>query len=71
METFIKIFVICAGLFSICGALFNWEWYFNHRKARALVKLIGRPMARVFYFIIGAALVTLGVCFHLGIMPMR
>ena len=36
------LFVIVAGIFSLCGAIVNWDWYMNHRKARFLVRILGR-----------------------------
>ena len=58
--------VIAAGIFSLCGAILNWDWYMNHRKARFLVRLLGRDGARIFYGIIGLGLVILGILLLLG-----
>ncbi|MGK7878734.1 MAG: immunity 17 family protein [Crocosphaera sp.] len=54
------LFVIVAGVFSLCGAILNWDWYMNHRKARFLVKILGRGGARVFYGVLGLGLIILG-----------
>ncbi len=54
------LFVIAAGLFSLCGAILNWDWYMNHRKARFLVRILGRGGARVFYGVLGLGLIVLG-----------
>ena len=50
------LFVIVAGILSLCGAIVNWEWYMNHRKARFLVRILGRGGARVFYGVLGLGL---------------
>ncbi|MEO0947389.1 MAG: immunity 17 family protein [Cyanobacteria bacterium J06641_5] len=56
------------GIFAICGAAFNWDWFMNHRKARFLVRLVGRTGARLFYGFLGSTLVVLGVLIGLGIV---
>ncbi|MDJ0581218.1 immunity 17 family protein [Crocosphaera sp.] len=54
------LFVIVAGVFSLCGAILNWDWYMNHRKARFLLRMLGRGGARVFYGVLGLGLIILG-----------
>lgn len=54
------LLIVACGLFSICGAFFNWDWFMNHRKARFLSNLLGRQGARLFYGALGTALVVLG-----------
>ncbi len=49
-----------AGLFSVVCAAFDFEWFMNHRKARFFVKILGRGGARIFYGVLGLALVVLG-----------
>ncbi|MGB3714290.1 MAG: Imm17 family immunity protein [Candidatus Promineifilaceae bacterium] len=39
------IIVVLVGLFTITGGLFNWDWYMTERKARFVVKLLGRTGA--------------------------
>lgn len=54
------LFLVAAGLFSLCGAILNWDWYMNHRKARFFVRVFGREGARVFYGVLGLILIVLG-----------
>lgn len=54
------LFAIAAGVFSICGALFNWNWFMTHRKAAFMVRILGRSGARIFYGALGVLLVILG-----------
>lgn len=61
-------FIVAAGIFSICGAAFNWDWFMNHRKARFLVRVAGRTGARIFYGTLGATLAVLGTLLALGII---
>jgi drug/metabolite transporter superfamily protein YnfA len=55
------ILFVSAGCFSIAGAYFNWDWFMENRRAWIFVKLLGRNGARIFYGLLGAGLVTLGL----------
>jgi hypothetical protein len=57
----IMIFAIGGGLFSIAGAVFDWDWFMNNGKARFFVNLFGRDAARIFYGMLGLFLIGLGV----------
>lgn len=59
-EFFISLALLLIGIFSIGGSYFNWEFFFNNRKAKRLVNIIGRKGARVFYFVLGLIFVTAG-----------
>ena len=52
--------VIAAGALCLAGAYFNWDWFMNHRKARLLVRVLGRNGARVLYGVLGATLLLTG-----------
>ncbi|MFT7676385.1 MAG: hypothetical protein ACI8QC_000356 [Planctomycetota bacterium] len=60
--------LIASGIFAISGAAFDWDWFINHRKAQSFVKLFGRTGARIFYGILGAAIVVTGVLLATGII---
>ena len=62
------LFVIAAGVFSICGALFNWDWFMNHRKAQFFSRVLGRQGARVFYGALGTAIAVVGGAISLGVI---
>ncbi len=64
----VGLFLVAAGIFSICGAAFDWDWFINSRKAAFFVAILGRNGARVFYGILGAALVVLGALMTLGVL---
>ena len=69
--------VILNGLFLFFGvlifvaAVFNWQYFFNQRKASMLVKAVGIAGARIIYAILGLffALVGANQLFGLGILP--
>lgn len=53
--------LICAiGLLTILAAVSDWDWYFEHRKSKFFVDLMGRDGARVFYGILGLLIFVLG-----------
>lgn len=58
-EAFILIFLVVGGIFSILGALYDWDFFFNNRKAQSFVQLFGRKGARIFYFILGTVLLII------------
>lgn len=41
------------ALFSIAASVFNWDFFFDNRKARPFVKILGRNGARIFYGALG------------------
>ncbi len=64
-----NIFLICAGIFSIAGALFNWNWFMNNTRARGIVGLLGREGARIFYGVLGVFLLITGILMTLRGVP--
>lgn len=59
---------IVIGLFAICGAGYDWDWFMNHRKTRFFVAVLTRTGARIFYALLGGGLVTLGALLALGVI---
>jgi hypothetical protein len=51
------VFIVVAGIFALCAACCNWDWFFAARKAGFMVKVIGRTGARVFYGVLGLAII--------------
>ena len=64
----VGLIFVAAGIFSICGAAFDWDWFINSRKARFVVATFGRTGARVFYGLLGILIVIMGLCITLGIL---
>ncbi|MBP6408047.1 MAG: immunity 17 family protein [Fusobacteriaceae bacterium] len=62
------IFFVLAGLFSILGAVKNWDFFMNNRKAYIWVKLFGRNGARIFYGILGFVIAIIGLGISVGIL---
>ena len=62
------LLVVATGLFSIAGAVFNWDWYMNHYKARFIVKILGRIGARLLHGLFGGGLAIVGLLMTMGII---
>jgi hypothetical protein len=62
------LLLAAAGAFSVCGAVCDWDWFINSRKARFWVAILGRNGARGFYAILGVALIIFGVLMAMGII---
>lgn len=63
-----SIFLGAAGLFAICGAAFEWNFFMNNHKARFIGAIFGRTGARVFYMLLGTFLVVLGILGAFGMI---
>lgn len=59
-EYFILFLFIALGIFSIVAAIFNFEWYFQTSGAMTFVNKFGRKGARIFYALLGVALIACG-----------
>lgn len=60
-EYLILILFICLGIFSVVASVFNIDWYFKTDGAMMFVRRLGRKGARIFYAVLGIALITCGV----------
>ncbi len=59
---YLLLFIFIAlGAFSLVAAVFNFDWYFETGGASTFVRRLGRRGARVFYALLGAALICCGV----------
>jgi hypothetical protein len=65
------LILVAAGLFSLCGAFFNWDFFMNARKARLVVALLGRTGARFFYGTVGTVGVMAGLAATFGLIGLR
>lgn len=59
-EYFILVIFIALGLFSLTAAILNIDWYFKTSGAATFIKLFGRQGARIFYGLLGLALIACG-----------
>jgi len=50
------VIAIFAGTFTLLASLFNWDFFFKHKRAKFIVKTFGRNGSRIFYAIMGLIL---------------
>ncbi len=62
---FSGIFLL-TGLFSLIASILNWDFFFNARRSKWLVNIIGRNGARIFYGILGIVLIIVGLLSIVG-----
>ncbi|HEV8321267.1 MAG TPA: immunity 17 family protein [Myxococcota bacterium] len=55
----VSLVCLGAGAFSLLGAWYDWDFFFNSRRAWLFVTLFGRTGARVFYALVGLSLIGL------------
>jgi hypothetical protein len=60
--------LVAFGAVTLCGAAFDWSWYMGRRKARFLVRALGRSGARLLYGLLGSVFVVLGLLIVGGIL---
>lgn len=58
-ETFIHILFMVIGIYSILGAYFEWNFFYNNRKAERVINLFGRSGAKIFYIVVGLVLFSI------------
>ena len=62
--------LLLTGLFSLCGAVFDWEWFINSRRGRRLVDSMGRNGARRFYGLVGFGTALFGGLITFGVVEL-
>ena len=57
-----QLFYIFGGFFTLLAARSNWNWFWNHPRAKGVLSLCrGKKGARIFYSILGTLLIALGI----------
>ena len=54
-------FCIAAGAFTLCGAIYQWDFFMKNHRAEKLIGVIGIRGARCFYGGFGTLLLCLGL----------
>lgn len=65
-----SVFVI-VGLLSLGASVFNCDWFFNAQNSQFIVRNIGRNYARLFYAVIGLAMIGAGVYFYMSVQSLQ
>jgi hypothetical protein len=61
MQSLMPFVIVFGGAFSLAGAIQDWDFFMESRRARLLVSMFGRDGARVFYGLVGVILIVGGV----------
>ncbi len=60
-ETFTQILFMAAGIFSILGAYFEWNFFYKNRKVQRIIRLFGPSGAKIFYIVIGIIIFSIAL----------
>ena len=60
-----SVFVL-VGILSLMASVFNWEWFFTAQNSQFIVRTLGRNKSRIFYAILGLAMIAAGIYFFLS-----
>lgn len=63
---FMGFILLCIGGVMFAGSFLNLNLFFSLKRVAAVVKLIGRGGARVFFFILGNILMVMGIAGAIG-----
>ncbi len=64
-----SLLLILVGLFAICAAALNWDWFIENGKNAFLAQLLGgRSGVRIFYLVLGLFLAIWGFLGISGIL---
>jgi hypothetical protein len=55
------VVLMIAGVFSVAGGIADLDWFMQSRRARAVIGLMGRRGARVFYLVLGLLIGGIGL----------
>jgi hypothetical protein len=68
-ELFVGFVAVTLGALAAAAAVSNLDWCYRLHKIRWIEARWGRAGARIFYALLGAALIGLGVAIALGFGP--
>jgi hypothetical protein len=57
----VVVIAVLSGIFVLIAVISDWNWFFEHPKARFFVNAFGRNGARLFYGVLGCALLLIGL----------
>ena len=57
----VVVLAVLSGIFVLVAVISDWNWFFEHPKAKFFVNAFGRNGARLFYGVLGCALLLIGL----------
>lgn len=64
-QYFVQALFAIAGVLSLLASICNWNWFFTAQNAQFIVRNVGRKRARLFYGLIGIAMLGMACYFFL------
>lgn len=52
-----ELSMLIGGIFCLCIAVFNWDFFFDTPQVELFIRLFGRNGGRLFYALIGVVLI--------------
>jgi hypothetical protein len=62
---------LIVGIFLICGAIFDFDFLFDHPHIGSLIKKMGRRNCRILFFLAGVFVIFVGARYTYWIMQMK
>ena len=56
-EQYLYLLILLAGIFCLIASFKDWDFFFENRKSKLIIKLLGRSKARVFYGVLGSLVI--------------
>jgi len=60
-------YLAAVGAFTICGVVFGWEWFMNHRHSQFFIRRFGKSGTRIVFGLLGALILVLGELIAMGL----
>ena len=57
----LDIVLAAFGAVFLCVAVFNWDWFWSLSKVNRMADFLGKGLARIFYGLVGIALLVFGL----------
>jgi hypothetical protein len=65
------IVIALVGVVLVGGAVFDWAWFMENRRAVRLTRIVGRTAARAIYVALGLGGVITGILMTVGLLDLR
>jgi hypothetical protein len=61
---FVQGLFAVTGIIALLASLLNWDWFFKAQNTQFIVRNVGRSRARLFYGVLGLALIGMAIYFY-------
>ncbi|MDR0657886.1 MAG: immunity 17 family protein [Mediterranea sp.] len=64
---FVQGLFAVTGIIALLASLLDWDWFFKAQNTQFIMRNVGRSWARLFYGILGLALMGMAIYFYVEI----